>query len=468
MDNKKNISVIIPVCNNFANLQNILALLRICSSEYIQEIIVVDNNSDAAVGKWLQLQPDIELIRNKENRGAAAAFNQGAAAAKGEYFLFMHSDVYISPKTIPNALRAMRLNERIGIVGVYTNRSKQGWQTINIQGEYNSIESMVDYADQRKKVSENNTYTVVVDDFFMLVRNVAYQAVQGFDEKFSYSSWAGFDMSLRMQMAGYVCYLVDEFVHHDTDSYKDNKWNTGQILANNSCYFKDKWNTDPLYSSNVRREILQFIDSDKPGLKLLDVGCSCGGNLMTIRQVNPSADLYGIEYNEKTAQVASCYGCVQVLDVEKFECEDWRNKFDYIVCGDILEHLYDPWKTLTRLRKYLNNEGKIIISLPNINHISIIAQILSGEWEYEEAGILDRTHLRFFTLKTAIAMVEKAGLSPVESHALTIPLNNELCSWYKKITQAGLYTMPAEDMLAYQWLIIAGRKCLTSDDRRNG
>lgn len=455
MQIKKNISVIIPVCNNIANFKNALALLRICSSDFIREIIVVDNNSDVAVREWLQIQSDIELITNKENKGTATAFNQGAAIAKGDYLLFMHSDVYISPGAIPNALKAMSSNERIGIVGVYTNRSKQGWQTINIQGKYNSIETMVEYASQRKKVSQNNTYTVVVDDFFMLVRKCACQVVQGFDEKFSYSSWADFDLSLRMQMAGYVCYLVDEFVHHDVDSYNDNGWNYWQILADNSQYFKDKWHTDPLYSTNVRREILQFVDIDKAGLKLLDVGCSCGGNLMAIRQVNPSADLYGIEYNEKTAQVASCYGCIKVVDVEKFECMDWCNKFDYIICGDVLEHLYNPWEILTKLGKYLNNEGKIIVSLPNVNHISIIAQILSGVWNYEDAGILDKTHLRFFTLKTAISMMEKAGLSPLESHALNVPLSNELLLWYKKVIQAGLHTTPMEDMLAYQWLIIA-------------
>ena len=462
MNNKK-ISVIIPVCNNLANLQNALALLRICSIDYIREIIVVDNNSDVSVREWLQIQPDIELLTNKENRGAAAAFNQGAAKAKGEYLLFMHSDVYISPEAIPNTLKAMLLDERIGIVGVYTNRSKQECQIINIQGEYNSIETMVEYASRRKKVPKNNTFTVVVEDFFMLVRKGAYQVVQGFDEKFSYSSWADFDLSLRMQMAGYVCYLVDEFVHHDVDSYSDNSWDGWQILADNGHYFNNKWHTDPLYSTNVRREILQFVDIDKPGLKLLDVGCSCGGNLMTIRQVNPSADLYGIEYNEKTAQVASCYGCVQAVDVEKFECVDWYNKFDYIICGDVLEHLYDPWGTLSKLGKCLNSKGKIIISLPNINHISIITQILSGVWNYEDAGILDKTHLRFFTLKTAIAMVEQAGLLPLERHAMTIPLNNDLLEWHERITKTGLYTMPAEELLAYQWLIIAGKNISNSE-----
>ena len=467
MDRKKNISVIIPVCNNLVNLQNVLALLRICSSEFIREIIVVDNHSDIVVRKWLQNQPDIQLICNEENRGSAAAFNQGAVKAKGEYLLFMHSDVYISPEAIPNALKAMRLDERIGIVGVYTNRSKQKWQTINIQDKdkYSSIETMIDYACQRKKVPENNTYTVVVEDFFMLVRNTAYQAVQGFDEKFAYSSWADFDLSLRMQMAGYVCYLVDEFVHHDVDSYSDNNWDSGKILADNKHYFKGKWYTDPLYATNVRSDILQFIDIAKQGLKLLDVGCSCGGNLMTIRQSNPFADLYGIEYNEKMAQVASCYGHVQVFDVEKLECEDWYNKFDYIICGDVLEHLHNPWGTLTKLGKCLNNNGKIIISLPNINHISIIAQILSGVWNYEDAGILDKTHLRFFTLKTAIAMVEKAGLSPLEKHALTVTLDHELLLWYKKITHFGLHTVPTEELLAYQWLIIAEK--IVPDLERN-
>ena len=112
MNNKK-ISVIIPVCNNLAKLQNALALLRICSIDYIREIIVVDNNSDVSVREWLQIQPDIELLTNKENRGAAAAFNQGAAKAKGEYLLFMHSDVYISPEAIPSAKRCLSSCARI-------------------------------------------------------------------------------------------------------------------------------------------------------------------------------------------------------------------------------------------------------------------------------------------------------------------------------------------------------------------
>ena len=113
--------------------------------------------------------------------------------------------------------------------------------------------------------------------------------------------------------------------------------------------------------------------------------------------------------------------------------------------------------------KCLNSKGKIIISLPNINHISIITQILSGVWNYEDAGILDKTHLRFFTLKTAIAMVEQAGLLPLERHAMTVPLNNDLLEWHERITKTGLYTMPAEELLAYQWLIIAGKNISNSE-----
>lgn len=74
--------------------------------------------------------------------------------------------------------------------------------------------------------------------------------------------------------------LVDEFVQHDMDSYSDNSWDGWQILTDNGYYFNNKWHTAPLYCTNVRREILQFVDIDKPGLKLLDVWCSCGGNIL--------------------------------------------------------------------------------------------------------------------------------------------------------------------------------------------
>jgi len=84
--------------------------------------------------------------------------------------------------------------------------------------------------------------------------------------------------------------------------------------------------------------------------------------------------------------------------------------YDCIICADVLEHLNDPWMTLTNLRSHINKNGRIVCSIPNIRYFKIIANLLLfGEWNYQEAGILDKTHLRFFTRKTIDLMFKQTG-----------------------------------------------------------
>lgn len=83
--------------------------------------------------------------------------------------------------------------------------------------------------------------------------------------------------------------------------------------------------------------------------------------------------------------------------------------FDYIILGDILEHLVEPEKLLKCLKSHLSDKGVIIASIPNILHFSAIGEILKGSFEYTDAGVLDRTHLRFFTLYNCIMMLQNCG-----------------------------------------------------------
>ena len=97
-------------------------------------------------------------------------------------------------------------------------------------------------------------------------------------------------------------------------------------------------------------------------------------------------------------------------------------QFDLIVYGDILEHLKRPEKVLSELNRYLRPTGKIIVSVPNFVHLFVRLNILIGRFEYMERGILDRTHLRFFTLKTFRKFLANAGLSVEELAVTPVPL----------------------------------------------
>lgn len=89
--------------------------------------------------------------------------------------------------------------------------------------------------------------------------------------------------------------------------------------------------------------------------------------------------------------------------------ETWSRAFDVVVCADVLEHLPDPAAVLDRVRGWIAPGGRLFVSLPNVANVAVRLSLLAGRFEYAEAGILDRTHLRFFTRRSALRLVESAG-----------------------------------------------------------
>jgi len=161
----------------------------------------------------------------------------------------------------------------------------------------------------------------------------------------------------------------------------------------------------------AHKRIVQLTGKNK---KVLDVGCATGQ--VAKKLIENKCEVVGIEIDDESAQLAKKY-CKDVIigDIETLETLPYPEKyFDVIIFADILEHLKDPQAVLLKLKKYLRKDGYILCSIPNIAHIYIRLNLLLGKWEYRDAGILDRTHLRFFTRKTAIKLIEQAGYKIVE------------------------------------------------------
>src|SRR5205823_7166679 len=96
--------------------------------------------------------------------------------------------------------------------------------------------------------------------------------------------------------------------------------------------------------------------------------------------------------------------------------------FDAIVCADVLEHLRDPAAALAAVRHALAPDGEVVISIPNVAHLWVRLSLLAGRFDYAERGILDRTHLRFFTRRTLLALLARAGLAVDELRVTPVPL----------------------------------------------
>jgi len=143
-------------------------------------------------------------------------------------------------------------------------------------------------------------------------------------------------------------------------------------------------------------------------LKVLDIGCGegvLGGRLKQFGQI-----VYGIEVSSNAANIASSVlDKVFVGNVENMEFEFQDGFFDTIILGDILEHLYDPWAFLSRTSRFLKKNGILAASIPNIQYFPIIIDLLRGRFEYRAHGILDKTHLRFFTSREVTRLFSQSG-----------------------------------------------------------
>ena len=161
------------------------------------------------------------------------------------------------------------------------------------------------------------------------------------------------------------------------------------------------------YYENEREDIIALIPSEAK--RVLDVGCGFGHMGKRLREER-DIEVVGIENEERAIDVAKDnVDKLIVGNVESMKLPFEHGYFDCLVYGDVLEHLREPWRILKEHSCYLKNGGFCIASIPNISHYSIIKGLLNDLWEYKPSGILDETHLRFFTLEGARSMFRNAG-----------------------------------------------------------
>jgi len=169
----------------------------------------------------------------------------------------------------------------------------------------------------------------------------------------------------------------------------------------------DKYDDLPkAYHGQQRHEMLRFIPENAK--IILDIGCGEGGFGELIKRQR-DAEVWGIELFPKAAEkTLTKLDRIFVGNIEKDQFEMPEQYFDCIVFNDVLEHLYYPWEVLKRVKKLLKKNGYVMESIPNIRYYEQIKKyILKGDWDYENSGLMDRTHIRFFTANSMRKMFEQ-------------------------------------------------------------
>jgi 2-polyprenyl-3-methyl-5-hydroxy-6-metoxy-1,4-benzoquinol methylase len=165
----------------------------------------------------------------------------------------------------------------------------------------------------------------------------------------------------------------------------------------------------PAYYSQVRPEVVRLVDA--PGKRILEVGCAAGAMGAALLKAG-AREVVGIDIFGPALELArERLSAAHQLDLNTLPALPYPDgRFDYITFADVLEHLVDPVKVLRHMRRYLAPGGHVLVSIPNVRHESVVLPLLvDGQWEYQDWGILDRTHLRFYTRTGVRKMIADAG-----------------------------------------------------------
>ncbi len=200
------------------------------------------------------------------------------------------------------------------------------------------------------------------------------------------------------------------------------------------------------YYSLVRRDVLELFP--KYANRVLDVGCGTGATGRWLKDNERCKWIAGVEVSPKAAGVAKKnFDVVFEGNAEEVALDISPETIDVIICADVLEHLLNPWDYLSKMKPLLKDDGIIIASIPNVRHWTVsLALVFKGRWNYVDAGILDRTHLRFFVKDTIHTLFKDAGFK-IKIFKSKLGLKSKIVN----VITLGLL----KNLLTYQYLVVA-------------
>lgn len=189
-------------------------------------------------------------------------------------------------------------------------------------------------------------------------------------------------------------------------------------------FYKDEKPMD--YFDLARRDVFDrlkiYYSEGKKFTNILDIGCGTGATGVLIKKNYSVGHYAGVELMDAAAQIAKeridyvVSGNIEtMINEKKFQGLD-KKKYNLILILDVIEHLYDPWGLLNFLQDWLDPDGVIVLSIPNAGNIYVVNKLLRDRFLYDEGGLLDKTHIRFFTLKTIQHLADTTKYNIVDTY----------------------------------------------------
>jgi ubiquinone/menaquinone biosynthesis C-methylase UbiE len=195
---------------------------------------------------------------------------------------------------------------------------------------------------------------------------------------------------------------------------------------------------------------------------LIEVGCSSGALAREFKKLNPACKYFGIDIDESYIELARRY-CddARTMNIEQADDAffEANRSCDCWIFGDTLEHLQDPWKVLKKIRNVIPKHGSVVACIPNAQHWSVQVRLSVGDFRYEDSGLFDRTHLRWFTRQTIMELFVGTGFKVVEGfpRIFNEPAKDKFVPVIGVMAKAAGANpeMAMKDALAFQYVIRA-------------
>jgi SAM-dependent methyltransferase len=217
--------------------------------------------------------------------------------------------------------------------------------------------------------------------------------------------------------------------------------------------------------NNSQTQLISLVGRDKT---VLDVGCAAGDTASVL--IDRGCRVSGLDIDAAAAEPArELLDELVIADIDRSPLTEHfkAESFDAVIFGDVLEHLADPWTALRDATTLLRPGGRVLASIPNVGHAAVRLSLLGGRWDYTQTGLLDRTHLRFFTLDGVCELMESAGLA-IEVLRSTVldPMAVQEISLHADLLPPALveWVRHQPRALDYQYIVVA--RVLEAGERR--
>lgn len=398
-ENRFMVTVMLLAHNEQENIKKVIQSFRLFCDIDIS-LIIADNGSTDGLREWMREQTDLTYIYMDEGHvGWAEIINK----IKNELqidtdLLIMDGHYVLTPMYLSRLVEVLYGDENIGAVGGVSNAAHFHQA---IPDNIHSYGEAVEWSG--KECSANSKKSVILDPNAILWKKDALDSIGEFCEGLESIFAVMGDYCLRAVTVEKELMVCTNAVLWELPTDNPNA-----LLPWEWDLMRERWGIHYLGSYNEK--LIQLIEKERnEEIFVLEIGCASGGTLTEIKNRYPHAKVYGTEINEYAAGFAAHSAEVAVNNIEERNLPFHRNVFDYIIFGDVLEHLHEPLEILKYCREFLKKDGCIIASIPNLMHISVIEQLLQGNFTYGEYGLLDSTHIHMFTYNEIIRTFLEAG-----------------------------------------------------------